>query len=86
MKENVELPENLHESIKKNFTDLIERDGWGNARDVNTVHDKMCTCRDLRCDDDGDLEGGYIQCDIDQVFDEMKKQRKSKLGEVIASS
>ena len=85
MKESVELPEELHESIEKNFTDLIELDGWGNARDVNTVHDKMRTCRDLRCDDDGNLEGGYIQCDIYHVFHEMKKQRKSRRGESIVS-
>lgn len=80
--DSIELPEVLHKSILEKFTDLIGRDGWGNARDVNTVREKMHSCRDLRCDDDGDIEGGYTRGDIDNAFHEMMKQRSNKRGDM----
>ena len=79
-KESVDVPEGLDATLLNGFKDLIQRDGWGNARDVNTVHDKTKSSRDCRSNDEGIVEGGYILEDVHSAFNEMKSQRRRKQG------
>ena len=81
--EAVEYPEGLNLALLSGFDDLIQRDGWGNAGDVNTVYDKTRASRDLRSDDEGIIEGGYLLEDVISAFDTMKLQRQKKIGKWI---
>lgn len=74
-KEGTSIPEILHEFIIEGFSDLIGRDGWGNAGDVMTVHDKMLASRDSQCDDVGNVSSEFIIEDVMYAFNEMISQR-----------
>jgi AAA+ superfamily predicted ATPase len=76
--EGVQLPVELHGKILQSFSELMQREGWGNAGDVITAHDKMSSSREDRCDDQGVIEGPYTEADVDQAFDTMLQQRKKK--------
>ena len=74
--EEVELPETLHSVIIDGFTELSQREGWGNAGDVVTIVDKMVASRDCRCDEDGFVEGPYTEEDVHAAFEALLAQRR----------
>ena len=55
------------------------RNGWGNARDVNTVYDDMKSSRERRLDDASMDSGPYVQSDMD-IFDVMIHRRQKQQG------
>lgn len=73
--EEQELSHDLHCLITQGFTDLSLRDGWGNAGDVITIHQKMSASRENRCDDSGNIEGSYSLNDVQYAFQELLRQR-----------
>lgn len=77
MEDGAELPEELHQLILHNFEQLIERSGWGNARDVNTVYDDMRAERERRLDNEGVDSGPYIESDM-KIFTRMIAEREEK--------
>ena len=74
--EGVELPETLHTVIIDGFTELSQREGWGNAGDVVTIVEKMVATRDCRCDDDGFVEGPFTEEDVQSAFSALQEQRR----------
>ena len=74
-RDGIELSDEFHPSVLRGFDDLKGCDGWGNARDVNTIYDKMTASRELRADDEGDIYGGFLLEDIDSAFSAMMRQR-----------
>jgi hypothetical protein len=75
--DGAELPEELHPLILRYFGQLIERSGWGNARDVNTVYEEIRSSRERRLDDVGMDSGPYLLSDMD-IFARMIAQRKKE--------
>ena len=74
--DGVDLPETLHEVIIDGFTELSQREGWGNAGDVITIVKKISASRDSRCDDDGFVEGPYSEEDVHAAFSALLEQRR----------
>jgi hypothetical protein len=69
------LPHALEESVQWGFGELISREGYGNARDVITVHEKMMALRDERCDWQGNVEGDFRAEDVVTAFKAVFEQR-----------
>ena len=88
----MELPVAIHAAIENGFKSLIHRVGWANARDVNTIYDRMKSIRECRLDDECNHDNNgnngvvddadeavnepYIMSDVMTALQDMIKQRK----------
>lgn len=73
--QNVDLDIGADKFIIDGFASLLRLPGWANARDAVTVSDKLLESRDLRCDENGHIDGPLLLQDVRNVFDEMLRQR-----------
>eukprot|EP00595_Chromulina_sp_UTEXLB2642_P002141 CAMPEP_0196766602 /NCGR_PEP_ID=MMETSP1095-20130614/27218_1 /TAXON_ID=96789 ORGANISM="Chromulina nebulosa, Strain UTEXLB2642" /NCGR_SAMPLE_ID=MMETSP1095 /ASSEMBLY_ACC=CAM_ASM_000446 /LENGTH=805 /DNA_ID=CAMNT_0042129537 /DNA_START=178 /DNA_END=2592 /DNA_ORIENTATION=- len=68
---NVNLPNDLYDQVKRGFSKLAMSQGWGNARDVLTFYDKIEASRADRCNETD--ESTFFLTDIENAFKEMNQ-------------
>ncbi len=79
-KEDVQLPDALHDAVVAGFRQLIELPNFQNARDAVTLFDKMNRSRDRRADDEGVVHGPFLALDVRTAFDAVIRQRAPRPG------